>query len=89
MNAAITNASSLGLLAEQAIVLQASNRFAIRLLPCDVLVRVAPPSHRAGAEFELNVARELAGTESPIAGLDPRVEPLVYVRGTCALTYWT
>jgi hypothetical protein len=61
----------------------------MRLLPCDTLTRVAPPSHRAGAEFEIEVARRLASTEAPVAGLEPRVEPLVYVRDGFALTFWT
>ena len=61
----------------------------MRLLPCDVLARVAPTADRRGAEFELEVARRLAETESPVAGLDPRVEPRAYVRDGFVVTLWT
>jgi uncharacterized protein (DUF2384 family) len=42
MAAAMSIASSLGLTAGHAIVLHDSNKLTVRLLPCDVLARVAP-----------------------------------------------
>src|SRR5262245_45623338 len=82
-------AAMLGLRADDAEVLQASNRLAVRLLPCDVLVRVAPMSHRAGAVLEAEVARQLEGTGAPVAALDPRAEPRVYMHDSFAVTFWT
>jgi uncharacterized protein (DUF2384 family) len=35
-------ASTIGLTVNDAVVLQNSNKLAVRLLPCDVLARVAP-----------------------------------------------
>ena len=82
-------ASALDLAVDDAVVLQDSNRLAVRLLPCDVLARVAHVAHQASAEFEVEVARRLAGTGSPVAGLEPRVEPRVYVRDGFVVTLWT
>jgi len=44
---------------------------------------------QGGAEFEVEVARRLAETDSPVASLDPRVEPRVYVRDGFVITLWT
>lgn len=86
--AATAIASSLGLTVDDANVLQNSNKLALRLLPCDVLARVAPVAHQvAGLEIEL--ARRLAEYDSPVAALDPRVEPCVYERDGFAITLWT
>ena len=87
--AARSSASALGLRVDDAVVLHASNRLAVRLLPCDVLARVAYVTHQAGAEFEVEVARRLAETDSPVAALEPRVEPRVYVRDGFVVTLWT
>jgi Ser/Thr protein kinase RdoA (MazF antagonist) len=87
--AGVSTASALDLKVDDAVVLHDSNRLAVRLLPCDVLVRVAHVAHRAGAEFEVEVARRLAETDSPVAELEPRVEPRVYVRDGFAVTLWT
>jgi aminoglycoside phosphotransferase (APT) family kinase protein len=81
-------ASSLGLAAGDAIVLQDSNKLTLRLLPCDVLARVAPVEHQV-AQFEIEIAQRLAGSGSPVAALEPRVEPRVYERGGFAVTLWT
>jgi hypothetical protein len=86
--AAVSTATSLGLRADHAAVLHDSNRIAVRLAPCDVLARVAPSASRAGAEFEVEVAQRLAETDSPVAELDPRVEPRVHVRDGFAITLW-
>lgn len=82
-------ATSLGLHVDDAVVLHNSNRIALRLTPCDVLARVTPVSHQAGAEFEVAVARHLAQADGPVAGLEPRVAPLVYARDGFAVTLWT
>jgi len=86
--AAVSTAAALDLTVDDAIVLHDSNRLAVRLLPCDVLVRVAPAAH-AAARFEVELAQRLAVTESPVAGLDPRVAPRVYRRDGFVITFWT
>ena len=86
--AARSSASALDLRVDDAVVLHASNRLAVRLLPCDVLARVAYVAHQAGAAFEVEVARRLAETDSPVAALEPRVEPRVYVRDGFVITLW-
>jgi aminoglycoside phosphotransferase (APT) family kinase protein len=87
--AARSTVSALGLQVDEAVVLQASNRLAVRLLPCAVLARVAYVESQASAEFEVAVARQLAATNSPVAALEPRVEPRVYVRDGFVITLWT
>jgi len=82
-------ASALGLRVDGADVVHNSNRIVVRLIPCDVLARVAPPAHHSGAQFEVEVARRLAETSSPVAELESRVEPRVYVRDEFAVTLWT
>lgn len=86
--AGMSTAAMLGLVADDAIVLQDANRIILRLLPCDVVARVAPIAHQAGAAFEVELARRLAATESPIAILDPRVAPQIYVRDGFVITLW-
>jgi uncharacterized protein (DUF2384 family) len=56
--AAKSTASSLGLRADEASVLHDSNKLTLRLLPCDVLARVAPVAHQV-AQFELELAQQL------------------------------
>ena len=73
--AARSTASALDLTVDDAIVLQDSNLLVLRLMPCDVVARVAPMAYQASAEFEVELARRLAETESPVAALEPRVEP--------------
>jgi Ser/Thr protein kinase RdoA (MazF antagonist) len=87
--AGMATGSGINLRVDDAVVLQNSNRLAVRLLPCDVLARVAPVAHHAGAAFEVEVARKLAETDSPVAELEPRAEPCVYVRDGFAVTLWT
>jgi len=81
-------ASALGLPVDDVIVLHDSNKLTARLLPCDIVARVAPLAHQA-AQFEIEVARRLAETHSPVAALDPRAEPRVYERDGFAVTLWT
>ena len=86
--AAVSIASSLALAVDDAVVLHDSNKLTLRLLPCDVLARVAPVAHQV-AQFEIDLAQRLAGSGSPVAALDPRVEPRVHVRDGFVVTLWT
>jgi aminoglycoside phosphotransferase (APT) family kinase protein len=86
--AAKSTAIALDLTVDGAIVLHDSNRLAVRLVPCDVLARVAHGEHQV-ARFEVELAQRLAGTESPVATLEPRVEPRVYEREGFEVTLWT
>ncbi|MCT2588866.1 aminoglycoside phosphotransferase family protein [Streptomyces sp. N2-109] len=88
MAAAMSIASALGLTADDAIVLHDSNKLTLRLLPCDVLARVAPVAHQV-AQFEVEIAQRLAESENPVAALEPRVEPRVYERDGFVVTLWT
>jgi Ser/Thr protein kinase RdoA (MazF antagonist) len=84
----MSTASALGLTVDDAVVLQNSNKLAVRLLPCDVLARVAPLARQV-AQFEVELAQQLAETESPVAALEPRVEPRAYEREGFVVTLWT
>jgi hypothetical protein len=64
--ASMSVASSLDLTVEDVIVLHNSNRLTVRLLPCDVLARVAPVAHQV-AQFEVELAQRLAESECPVA----------------------
>ena len=83
-----STASALGLQVDHVVVIHNSDRIALRLIPCDVLARVAPSAHQADSEFEVDVARRLAGTGGPVAELDPRVEHRVYLRDGFAISLW-
>ncbi|PKW16542.1 phosphotransferase family protein [Saccharopolyspora spinosa] len=82
-------ASALGLQADDAVVINNSDRIVLRLLPCDVLARVAPPAHRADSQFEVVVARELAEVGAPVAELAPRLQARVHMRDDFAISLWT
>jgi len=86
--AATSIASSLDLPADDAVVLHDSNKLTLRLLPCDVLARVAPAAQQA-AQFEIELAERLAGAGCPVAVLEPRVEPRVYGSDGFVVTLWT
>jgi phosphotransferase family enzyme len=86
--AAMSIASSLDLTVDDAIVLHDSNKLTLRLLPCDVLARVAPVAHQV-AQFEVELAQRLAASGCPVAALEPRVDPCVYERDGFAVTLWT
>ena len=88
VGAAMEVASELDFAAAEARVLHDSNKLTLRLLPCDVVARVA----FAGLEdfdAELEIGRRLAEVDGPVARLEPRVEPRVYERHGLALTFWT
>ncbi|WP_350274177.1 aminoglycoside phosphotransferase family protein [Kribbella sp. HUAS MG21] len=86
--AATSIATAQGLPADNAIVLHNSNKLALRLTPSDVFARVAPVGQEV-AEFEIELAQRLADAGSPVATLEPRVEPLVYKHDGFAITLWT
>jgi aminoglycoside phosphotransferase (APT) family kinase protein len=86
--AGVSTATALDLRVDDAVVLHDSNKLTLRLLPCDVLARVAPEAHQV-AQFEIVLAQRLAESESPVAALEPRVEPRVYERDGFVVTLWT
>ncbi len=86
--AAMSVATSLGLKVGEAIVLQNSNRVTLRLLPCDVLARVARVAHQV-SQFEVELAQRLAGAGCPVAALEPRAGSRAYERGGFVVTLWT
>ncbi len=88
--AARSTASALDLAVDATAVLNDSNRLVVHLLPCDIVARVAPVTHHAGsAEQEVELVRRLAQTDSPVAALDSRVEPRVFVRDGFVIAMWT
>lgn len=91
--AAISLASAFDLRADEAVVLQDSDKLTLRLLPCDTVARVAHVDSTQGgqemAAFEVEFARRLAATGSPVIALEPRMAPRVYVRDGFAVTFWT
>ncbi len=84
----MSTASALGLAVDDAVVLQNSNKLAVRLLPCDVLARVAPLAQQVAA-FEVEIAQRLAEIGSPGAALEPRAEPRPHERDGFVVTLWT
>lgn len=88
MAAAMSTASSLDLTVDDAIVLHDSNKLTLRLLPCDVVARVAPVAQQV-ARFELELAQRLAESGSPVAALDPRGEPRARESEGFVVTLWT
>lgn len=68
--AASAVAASLDLAADDALVLNSSNRLVVRLLPCDVVARIVPLGYRVfdaavGAQREVEVMRRLAAADAP------------------------
>ena len=88
VHAAMSTAHALDLTADDASVLQDSDKLTLRLLPCDVVARVAHVG-REVAQLEVELALRLAETGGPVAALEPRVEARVYERDGFALTLWT
>jgi Ser/Thr protein kinase RdoA (MazF antagonist) len=84
-----STAAALGIQVDDTVVIQNSDRIALRLIPCDVLARVAPSAHQAGSEFEVEVARRLAETDAPVGELDSRAGDRVYMRDGFAVSLWT
>lgn len=88
MAAATSLAGALGLRVDDAVVIHNSNKLALRLLPCDVFARVALAGHEVSA-LEVELAQQLPADASPVAALEPRVEPRVYEEDGLAVTLWT
>jgi hypothetical protein len=87
-SAAIALAVAQHLPVDDAVVIHNSNKLALRLLPCSVFARVALIGQEVAA-LEVELALRLAGAASPVAALEPRVEPRVYERDGFAVTLWT
>ena len=89
IEAAVSLAVSLGLAADDAVILHDSNRIVIRILPCDIVARVSPIGWYSPAR-EVELARRLAAeTDAPIAGLDPRVDSVIFERDGFQIGLWT
>lgn len=86
--AATSTAEALDLPVDDAFVLQNSNNLALRLVPCDVVARVAHVG-REVARLEVELAQRLAEVGCPVATLEPRVAPRVYERDGYAITLWS
>lgn len=86
--AATSIAASLDLLVRDAVALHNSNKLALRLLPCDVVARVALVGQEV-AQLEIELAQHLSELGCPVGALDPRVDPLVYTQDGFAVTLWT
>lgn len=86
--AAMSIASALDLAVDDAVVLSDSNRLVARMMPCDVVARITPMAWFGSAEREIELARQLAANDSPVAGLEPRVEPRVFTRDGFKVTMW-
>jgi hypothetical protein len=89
VDAASSTGLALGLQVDDAVIVNNGGRIAVRLMPCDVLAMVAPSAWQAEMQFEVDVARRLAGTDSPAGQLEPRAEARVYLRDDFAITLWT
>jgi Ser/Thr protein kinase RdoA (MazF antagonist) len=85
---ATSRAGALDLPVNDAVVVHNSNKLALRLLPCDVFARVALAGEE-GFALEVELAQRLAALASPVAMLEPRVDPSVYEGDGFALTLWT
>lgn len=88
VSAAMSLARKAGASAENAVIVQNSNKLAVRILPCDLLARVAVVGQHVG-DLEIAVAQGLAARRAPVAALDPRLEQRVHERDGFAVTFWT
>jgi Ser/Thr protein kinase RdoA (MazF antagonist) len=86
--AAMSTVASLDLTVGDALVLHNSNKLTLRLLPCDVLARVAPVALQ-NLQFEVELAQRLTASGCPVAVLEPRVDPRVYERDGFEVSLWT
>ena len=62
VRAALSVASACDLRADDAVVLQDSNKLTLRLLPCDIVARVAHVGQEV-AQFEVELAQRLAAMQ--------------------------
>jgi hypothetical protein len=87
--AAMSTASALDLVVDDAVVLNNSNRLVAHLPPCDTVARVSPIGW-FGAAREVELVRRVADeTDAPVAGLDPRVTPRLHERDGFDIAMWT
>ncbi len=84
----MSTVTALGVRVDEAVVLHDSNKLTLRLLPGDVVARVAAAARQV-AQFELELARQLLEAGCPVAALEPRVEPRVYASDGFVITLWT
>jgi hypothetical protein len=82
-------ASACGLEVSASEDLQVSNRVVVRLLPCDVVARVADAGERDAATRELALADALLRVSAPIAGPDARVPATVHIDDGFVVSLWT
>ncbi len=82
MAAAVSTAVGLDLAVDDAVVLHNSNKLALRLLPCDVLARVA----RVGHEVALRSSKSTSLNGSPIPGAQLPFLSLEWNRGSTSVT---
>lgn len=80
--------AELGLPAEEAVVLHASNTLTLRVLPADTVARIAPRDRAGDLAVELERAEALLAAGAPVGPPDPRLAPTVHVRGEHAITLW-
>jgi phosphotransferase family enzyme len=88
MAAAASVTGALDLRVDDVVVVHNSNKVGLRLLPCDAFARVAWVGHEVFT-LEVELAQRLAAVGSPVAALEPRVEPRVYEADGFAMTLWT
>jgi hypothetical protein len=90
----MSTASALGFAVDDAVVLSDSNRLVVRLTPCDVVARIARVGYQVfsgagAADREVEVVQRLADADGPVAVLEPRVGPRVFVRDGFEFALWT
>ncbi|WP_369051823.1 phosphotransferase enzyme family protein [Kineococcus terrestris] len=73
---------------DDAVVLHASNALTVRLLPCDVVARVARGGRRS-AQLQVDLAVRLAERGAPVAVPDPRAGTHVHEVDGFTVTLWT
>jgi hypothetical protein len=82
-------AAGLALPVDDVVVINNSDRVALRLLPCDILARIVPAAREASSAFELEVARRLVEVGAPVGAPEPRAKPRVYLHDGFAVSFWT
>ncbi|MBA8792954.1 aminoglycoside phosphotransferase (APT) family kinase protein [Friedmanniella endophytica] len=85
--AALAVARSVGLSADDAVVLHDSNKVALRLTPCEVLARVGEAAGH-GTALELDRALALRDAGCPVGDVLPDLDPVVRTHDGFAVTLW-
>jgi aminoglycoside phosphotransferase (APT) family kinase protein len=86
--AAMAVASEAGLTVDDAVIVHDSNNLVVRLMPANLLARIAPSDHQASLR-EIELAQELVEVGAPVAALASGVDPKVFERDGFAITFWT